>query len=185
ALARTYQSDIDSVRMISPSELNNYRSQALKRGYGNNYAGYISVPQIGLYLPILNGINMYTLALGAAAYYPETTSIGGAGNYVLAGHNMNTSANVLFSRVPNIRVGRNSEIILTDKVKNYHYHVIDKKLVSPYQPVIKGTNTPTSKSILYNDKTKKQVTLFTCNYNGTRRWVVIGQYDYDQHLNRL
>ncbi|MFC0290624.1 class A sortase [Bombilactobacillus bombi] len=181
ALAKTYPSDIDSVKMVSPSELNNYRSKSLDDGYGDNYAGYVSVPQIGLYLPILKGVNMYTLSLGAAAYYPTSTSIGGAGNYVLAGHNMNTSANVLFSRIPNIRIGRNSEIILTDKVKNYYYHVTEKKLVRPYQPVIKGTNTPTSKSVLYNDKTKKQVTLFTCNSNGTRRWVIIGQYDFETH----
>lgn len=181
AKPKIYPSDIDSVKMVSPSELNNYRSKALADGYGKNYAGYVSVPQIGLYLPILNGVNMYTLALGAAAYYPTTTSIGGAGNYILAGHNMNTSANVLFSRVPNIKVGQNSQIVLTDKVKNYYYHVTEKKLVRPYQPVFKGTDTPTSKSVLYNDKTKKQVTLFTCNSNGTRRWVIVGQYDYEGH----
>lgn len=179
---KVYQSDIDNVHMITPYELQNYRKTALKRGYGDNYAGYVSVPQIGLYLPILNGVNMYTLSLGAAAYYPNEVQIGGAGNYVLAGHNMNTSLNVLFSRVPNIRVAKNSMIVLTDKKKNYYYHVTDKKLVRPYQPVIRGTITPTKKSVLYSDKNKKQVTLFTCNYNGTRRWVIIGQYDYDQRL---
>lgn len=182
---QVYSSDIDNVHMITPYELQNYRQTALKRGYGDNYAGYVSVPQIGLYLPILNGVNMYTLALGAAAYYPNEVQIGGAGNYVLAGHNMNTSLNVLFSRVPNIRVAKNSIIVLTDKKKNYYYHVTDKKLVRPYQPVIRGTITPTKKSVLYSDKNKKQVTLFTCNYNGTRRWVIVGQYDYEQHLKHI
>lgn len=177
--AKVYPSDIDNVKMVTPFELSDYRSQALSDGYGDNYAGYVSIPAIGMYLPILNGVNMYTLSLGAAAYYPTTVPIGGAGNYVLAGHNMNTSLNVLFSRVPNLVPNVHQQIILTDKVKNYYYQITDKQLVRPYQPVYKGTETPTTKSILYSDKKQRKVTLFTCNYNGTRRWVITGQFDYE------
>lgn len=177
--AETYPSKIANVRQVSPNELLQFRKKAISAGYQKNYQGYVSIPQIGMYLPILNGVNMYTLSLGAASYYPTTRKIGDYGNYVLAGHNMDTYQNVLFSRLPNVSVGKESKIILTDGNKNYYYHVTSKRIVSPRQKVYKGTATPTKDSILYNDKSKRMVTLFTCNYNGTRRIVVTGTFDYE------
>lgn len=177
-----YTSDIDNVRQVSPNELLNFRKEAINKGYQKNYRGYVSIPEIGMYLPILNGVNMYALSLGAASYYPNTRTMGDYGNYVLAGHNMDTSQNVLFSRLPNVSIGKESKIILTDGSKNYYYHVISKETVSPKQKVFRGTSSPTKDSILYNDKSKKTVTLFTCNYNGSKRIVVKGDFDYETTL---
>lgn len=181
-MPENYPSDISNVRQVSPDELLGYQKQAISKGYTRNYRGYVSIPEIGMYLPILNGVNMYTLSLGAASYYPSSRTMGDYGNYVLAGHNMDTSRNVLFSRLPSVRIGKDSQVILTDGQKNYYYHVVSKKSVSPNQKVYRGTTSPTKDSILYNDKSKKTVTLFTCNYNGSRRIAVEGIFDYETTL---
>lgn len=145
--------------------------KAKKVGLEGQQVAYVKVPSIGLALPIYQGTNQYTLSLGATTYFAHQQM--GQGNYVLAGHNM-TMPGVLFSNVPQIKMGATVNLISATKV--YHYRVnrllTGKKAVTPNQTYINGS--PVSTSVLYQQPKQDMVTLFTCNATGSMREVVQG-----------
>ncbi|MBS0956534.1 class A sortase [Lactiplantibacillus plantarum] len=145
--------------------------KAQQAGLANRKIAYVKVPSIGLALPIYQGTNQYTLSLGATTYFAHQQM--GQGNYVLAGHNM-TMPGVLFSNVPQIKMGATVNLISATKV--YHYRVnrllTGKKAVTPNQTYINGS--PVSTSVLYQQPKQAMVTLFTCNATGSMREVVQG-----------
>ncbi|MCW6127830.1 class A sortase (plasmid) [Lactiplantibacillus plantarum] len=145
--------------------------KAKKVGLEGQQVAYVKVPSIGLALPIYQGTNQYTLSLGATTYFAHQQM--GQGNYVLAGHNM-TMPGVLFSNVPQIKMGATVNLISATKV--YHYRVnrllTGQQAVSPNQTYINGQ--PASTSVLYQQPKQAMVTLFTCNATGSMREVVQG-----------
>lgn len=145
--------------------------KAKKVGLEGQQVAYVKVPSIGLALPIYQGTNQYTLSLGATTYFAHQQM--GQGNYVLAGHNM-TMPGVLFSNVPQIKMGATVNLISATKV--YHYRVnrllTGKKAVTSNQTYINGS--PVSTSVLYQQPKQAMVTLFTCNATGSMREVVQG-----------
>ncbi|AGO09787.1 sortase family protein (plasmid) [Lactiplantibacillus plantarum 16] len=145
--------------------------KAKKVGLEGQQVAYVKVPSIGLALPIYQGTNQYTLSLGATTYFAHQQM--GQGNYVLAGHNM-TMRGVLFSNVPQIKMGATVNLISATKV--YHYRVnrllTGKKAVTPNQTYINGS--PVSTSVLYQQPKQAMVTLLTCNATGSMREVVQG-----------
>ena len=145
--------------------------KAKKVGLEGQQVAYLKVPSIGLALTIYQGTNQYTLSLGATTYFAHQQM--GQGNYVLAGHNM-TMPGVLFSNVPQIKMGATVNLISATKV--YHYRVnrllTGKKAVTPNQTYINGS--PVSTSVLYQQPKQAMVTLFTCNATGSMREVVQG-----------
>lgn len=145
--------------------------KAKQAGLVNRQIAYVKVPSIALALPIYQGTNQYTLSLGATTYFAHQQM--GQGNYVLAGHNM-TMPGVLFSNVPQIKMGATVSLISATKV--YHYRVnrllTGKNAVTPNQTYINGS--PVSTSLLYQQPKQAMVTLFTCNATGSMREVVQG-----------
>ncbi|WP_341514989.1 class A sortase [Lactiplantibacillus plantarum] len=145
--------------------------KAQQAGLEGQQVAYVKVPSIGLALPIYQGTNQYTLSLGATTYFAHQQM--GQGNYVLAGHNM-TMPGVLFSNVPQIKMGATVNLISATKV--YHYRVnrllTGQQAVSPNQTYINGQ--PASTSVLYQQPKQAMVTLFTCNATGSMREVVQG-----------
>ena len=172
ALPRHYTSNSNAgVTNQNYQQLLTTRRKAQQAGLANRKIAYVKVPSIGLALPIYQGTNQYTLSLGATTYFAHQQM--GQGNYVLAGHNM-TMPGVLFSNVPQIKMGATVNLISATKV--YHYRVnrllTGKKAVTPNQTYINGS--PVSTSVLYQQPKQAMVTLFTCNATGSMREVVQG-----------
>lgn len=125
--------------------------------------GVISVPSIGLTLPISKGITNRNLALSAGTFRPQMKM--GQGNYALAGHNMsNLGPKVLFSPLYYKNcVGKH--LYITNLKDVFEYRITQKEFISKYD-----TN------VVANTPKQKIVTLITCDATGARRLMVRGKY---------
>ncbi|WFA03818.1 class A sortase [Bacillus sp. HSf4] len=123
--------------------------------------GAISIDDVDILLPILNGTNTQNLLVGATTV--NEGQIMGEGNYVLAGHHMRNHT-LLFGPLLEVEVG--TFIQITDKANIYTYQVVDKKIVKETNLSIVGkTTVPT-------------VTLITCDVAGintNKRLVIRGE----------
>ena len=129
-------------------------------------AGQISIPSVGMNLPIYEGTNDVHLYLGAAESRPRSESTAGSeGNYTLASHYV-ANRGSLFEPLPRISVG--DEIFVAYEHNVYKY-VVDKK-----------DQIDTSDSDWLDDKGKeKLITLYTCVSLDlpNARWIVQGHLE--------
>ncbi|OMI25008.1 hypothetical protein BTA31_20415 [Bacillus haynesii] len=113
--------------------------------------GVISISDVNILFPILNGTSTQNLLVGAT-----TVNIGqkmGEGNYILAGHHIRDDT-LLFG--PLLKVEEETLIQITDKTNIYTYQVVDKKIVKETDlSILQETTIPT-------------ITLFTCNVSGIK-----------------
>ncbi|MBM0241612.1 class A sortase [Streptococcus suis] len=125
--------------------------------------GGISIPELGINLPIFKGVGNTSLMYGAGTM-KETQEMG-KGNYALASHRIfgvAGAADVLFS--PLDRAQNGMKIYITDKTNVYTY-VIDSV----------QTVTPESVYVIDDVEGRTEVTLVTCtDYNATQRIIVKG-----------
>ncbi|MDY2519429.1 class A sortase [Weissella cibaria] len=159
AKAKTAKANYDwkSVKSLTAQEMINARLHAGKL----RYIGMVSVPEIGLSLPISKGVNDIALTFGAGTLYPD--QVMGKNNYSLASHFVQGSSNkkVLFS--PIYYEGKTGQhMYLTDMSKIYSYQATSVKVVQP-----------TAVEVTYNQPNKNQLTLITCDYTAERGRVVI------------
>lgn len=126
--------------------------------------GTISIPSIALHMPIFDGSSDNKLAVGAGTMKPDQ-SLTKNGNFALAGHNMNTSRPVLFSRTPQLQAGQ--KIHLNYKGKKRTYTVTGVKIISPY-----NVNEISDELAIENEE--KWVTLITCTEDSRNRYLIRG-----------
>ncbi|PEA54700.1 class A sortase [Bacillus pseudomycoides] len=121
--------------------------------------GRMSIPSIGLELPILNGSTEKNLLSGAATVKEKQEM--GKGNYALAGHNMSKKS-VLFSDISKLK--KNDKVYLYDSENEYEYAVEQVTQVTP------------DKWEVVEDHGKNEVTLITCTsvLDNSKRYVVSG-----------
>lgn len=145
-------------------------SQVAKASIKNDAAtiGKMSVPSVGLYLPIVKGLSNDALSTGGGTMKPNQKM--GKGNYALAGHYM-TNKGVLFSPLENVQLGELAYI--TDMKKVYTYKIYFKKIVAP-----------TAVYMIDDEPHKKLLTLITCADGGTNRWAIQGTLVKTQKANR-
>ncbi|HEY4398917.1 MAG TPA: class A sortase [Lactobacillaceae bacterium] len=127
----------------------------------HTYAGLISIPDIGVNLPISLGISNESLSIGAGTL--TKNQVMGTGNYSLASHFVQGSGNkdLLFS--PIYYRGKVGQLIyLTDLKKVYVYKTYSVRVVPP--------NGISVTDVLAN---KKIVTLITCDYTAESGRVVM------------
>ena len=112
-------------------------------------AGQVSIPSVGINLPIYEGTNDVHLYLGAAESRPRSeTTAGSEGNYTLASHYV-ASKGLLFEPLPRVSVG--DEIFVAYEHNVYEY-IVDKK-----------DRIDVGDSEWLDDKGKeKLITLYTC-----------------------
>lgn len=128
--------------------------------------GAISIPAVGLQLPICKGLSDVNMSTGASTMRQD--QVMGEGNYPLAGHYM-TRYGALFSPIEQTQVGE--KVYLTDLKNVYTYQIYEKKDVTP-------------KSVYLVDNTaEKQVTLITCADGGANRWAVRAKLINTQKAN--
>ncbi|HEM3683431.1 TPA: class A sortase [Streptococcus suis] len=125
--------------------------------------GGISVPELGINLPIFKGVGNTSLMYGAGTMKENQEM--GKGNYSLASHHIfgvTGAADVLFS--PLDRAKNGMKIYITDKTNVYTYVIDSVEVV-----------TPDSVYVIDDVEGRTEVTLVTCtDYNATNRIIVKG-----------
>ena len=130
--------------------------------------GRMSIPSIGIELPILNGSTEKNLLSGAATVKEKQEM--GKGNYALAGHNMSKKG-VLFSDISKLK--KNDKVYLYDSENEYEYAVEQVTEVTP------------DKWEVVEDHGKNEVTLITCTsvLDNSKRYVVSGDLVQVKKIN--
>lgn len=131
--------------------------------------GALSVPDVSLQLPILYGISNTNLAIGAGTLKKDMKME--QGNYALAGHNMNNDK-TLFSPLTKAKKGM---LMYTTDYKRVYTYKITKIFITEATDV----------QVIENQAKKRLLTLVTCNYDGSKRLIVQGEYvnarDFDSN----
>lgn len=116
----------------------------------NPYIGVLSVPSLGLDLPIMAGWDYYRLRIAPCRY--TGTVLGN--DLVLCAHNYASH----FGRFPQLSVG--DDVYFTDvNGLSTHYKVEEMEIVQPYD-------------LEYMVDSGYDLTLFTCTYGGKTRFTV-------------
>lgn len=144
----------------------------------NNWGiGKLSIPKIGISLPVLAGMNNANLLNGVATLNDSQQM--GKGNYVLLAHNIpnnqGAASPVLLGKINQLKVGQ--KMTLTDFKTTYTYRVVLNQVVKDTEvQYIKPPNSPLATPLL---------TLVRCEGGlGTPyRRVVQGQLTQDQPLS--
>lgn len=126
-----------------------------------NAIGEIAIPEVGINLPIINGVSDYNMLRGATTLKANQQM--GIGNYTLASHySPAQNGKLLFS--PLVHAKQGMRIYITNLDKIYTYRIESITLVNP-----------TDVHVL--DETGDDIiTLITCNdLNGQKRRVVVGK----------
>lgn len=136
-------------------------------------AGQISIPSVGMNLPIYEGTNDVHLYLGAAESRPRSeTTAGSEGNYTLASHYV-AHRGSLFEPLPRVSIGDEVYVAYGSNVYKY---IVDKKEqidISDYEWL--------------EDKGKeKLITLYTCVSLAlpNARWIVQGHLEKSYDLRK-
>lgn len=129
--------------------------------------GTLSVPEVDLQLPILYGISNTNLAIGAGTLKKNMKL--GEGNYALAGHNMNNNT-TLFS--PLTKAKKGMLMYTTDYKRAYTYKITKIFIIQPTQV-----------DVIEDKKDQRLLTLVTCNYDGSKRMIVQGEYVRAQDID--
>ena len=126
------------------------------KGIPEGAIGIIEIESIDLKYPIFEGAGNVQLNSGIG-HLPESAGLLEEGNCVLAGHN-GSRRGTFFTNLSKIQTG--AKVIVTNKEKVSHtYEVVDTAVVGPYDASVR------------EESDKECLTLFTCAYHGTRRFV--------------
>ena len=118
--------------------------------------GVLSIPSISLNMPVINITTDELLTVSLCRY--NTTNIGEDGNIVICGHNYIDGSH--FGRLSSLNTG--DEVILSDRSgKTYSYTVYETEMIMP---------TEVDKVEKYIGG--KNLTMFTCDATGDKRYVV-------------
>ena len=162
----------DKIKNQTAESLLRNQKKAIKLGYNNFPSGRVTIPSVGINLPIFRGVNQYTLSLGAGKDHYIDAKMG-SGNYVLAGHNMVWPKHILFDDLKDVKNG--ALINLYDSSKVYVYKVYQNKAISPYVHYdSKGIPDKNNPYRLPNKGEPAKVTLYSCTNSGKFRDVVQG-----------
>ena len=119
--------------------------------------GIIEIRSLGISYPIFEGAESTQLNLGIG-HMSNTAPLCEKGNAVLAGHN-GSRRGVFFTHLSDISIG--AKVKITNKEKVTHtYEVYETGVYGPYDETV------------YAASEEECLTLFTCAYSGTRRFVV-------------
>lgn len=160
----------DSVKddLTSPLKIWQY---AHDKSYPLGYVGRIAIPTRNINLAINHGSNNRVLAVGAGtlkdSFAPapfNEADVMGKSNFAVCGHNMDDHF-TLFSAVPDMEDGE--KIYTYDGRHFYIYRKFVTRIVSPNNISVIFNTSQTDK--------KPIITITTCTYNGTARFMVRGK----------
>lgn len=118
--------------------------------------GIIEIESLNIRYPIFEGAGAEQLNMGIG-HLPETAGLMQKGNCVLAGHN-GSRRGTFFTNLSSIAIG--VEVKVTDKEMVTHTYIVeDTGVVGPYDASVRA------------ESDEERLTLFTCAYHGTQRFV--------------
>ncbi|UUZ80916.1 class D sortase [Paenibacillus sp. P26] len=117
----------------------------------------LRIPAIDAKLPVLEGVTDSNMK-AAAVHFTGTALPGKAGNTVIAAHNSYVYGR-LFNRLNALKPG--DTVVLQSGKSSFTYKVTGMEMVEP-----------TEVSVLRQPRTGEQLTLITCNEDGSQRLVV-------------
>lgn len=118
--------------------------------------GIIEIESLNIRYPIFEGAGVEQLNMGIG-HLPETAGLMQKGNCVLAGHN-GSRRGTFFTNLSSIAIG--AEVKVTDKEMVTHTYIVeDTGVVGPYDASVRA------------ESDEERLTLFTCAYHGTQRFV--------------
>jgi LPXTG-site transpeptidase (sortase) family protein len=118
--------------------------------------GIIEIESLNIRYPIFEGAGAEQLNMGIG-HLPETAGLLKKGNCVLAGHN-GSRRGTFFTNLSSIAIG--VEVKVTDKEMVTHTYIVeDTGVVGPYDASVRA------------ESDEERLTLFTCAYHGTQRFV--------------
>ena len=118
--------------------------------------GIIEIKSLNIRYPIFEGAGAEQLNMGIG-HLPETAGLLQKGNCVLAGHN-GSRRGTFFTNLSSIVIG--AEVKVTDKEMVTHTYIVeDTGVVGPYDASVRA------------ESDEERLTLFTCAYHGTQRFV--------------
>ncbi|NWK72623.1 class A sortase [Bacillus paramycoides] len=119
----------------------------------------IKVPSVKINLPIMEGVSNSAMSVGAGTLKPNQDI--GKGNYAMASHHMN-NPKLLFS--PLDRVKKGASLYLSNGQETYEYVVVEKRIIDAREI-----------DVIEDKEGKNLVTLITCNADGKKRLMVVGE----------
>lgn len=150
--------DFDAVKPLNLNAI--AKSQVSGKSKGLPVIASVAVPDVGICLPVFNGLQNDGLYYGAGTLSPD--QLMGEGNYGIASHRSDR-ADLLFTPLEEVTPG--DKIYLTDLTNVYTYVVVWKEKIDP-----------SSVEVLDVVPGKRLVTLLTCgDIYATTRLVVQGE----------
>lgn len=131
--------------------------------------GRIKVPSVGIDLPVIEGVSNTAMAVGASTM--KADQVMGDGNYALVSHHMN-NPNLLFSPLDRVEIG--AEISLSDEETTYQYIVTEKRVIEANEVYV-----------IEDQEGRTLVTLITCNSNGKKRLLVVGEIKFRNEKEKV
>ncbi len=120
------------------------------------YVGYISLPSLGIELPVLDGWSYPSLQISPCLYSGNPQD----NNMIIAAHNYNNH----FGQIGNLNSG--DEIYFTDcDGKTYGYNIVNTQYIGGYD----------ADSMFRGSENEWDLTLFTCTLDGRTRVTVRAQ----------
>lgn len=153
----------EPAKLVRDSQVYPIKETILDRGNGPAI-GAISIPSVGINLPILKGVGETNLLTGAGTN--KENQVMGQGNYTLASHYIYDGKS-LFSPLRNLQEGDVIYITDFDKVHLYVYTTVYE-----HQP---------EDVYVLDDDGSNQLTMYTCTNDWLRREVY--QADYRGYYN--
>lgn len=160
--------DYKKVKPVSAKSL----ADAYRKRANYKAIGQVAVPRFNINLNIYKGVGNTELNLGAGTMKRDERM--GHGNYCLAGHNMDDNK-TFFSPLYSAKAKGTPRLVGTRVMlmnyKTVYYYKIEKAVF------IKATDTFLLRNYGYT-----KVSLFTCDYTGAGRLIVVGKYQGKQRL---
>lgn len=153
--------DYNAIEDVSPSNI----IFGLINFDRKNVIGQIRIPDVGMNLPLLNGITNSNLAVGATTMKKNQKM--GEGNYLLAGHYMKNK-DLLFGSLMDVKIG--NTVYLTDKNTIYEYEIYDTV-------VVEDTAIYMLEDSQSDKKGEPIISLMTCYYTSKsgKRFFALGE----------
>ena len=131
---------------------------------GTGIMGYITIPKIGVELPIYHGTSEGVLQVAAGHLEGSSLPVGGAGTHAVISAHRGLPSAKLFTNLDDLEVGDTFTITVLDRVLTYEVDLISIVL-------------PTETDLLLPTEGKDYVTLMTCTPYGinTHRLLVRGK----------
>ena len=162
-------------KQLPETQRTSYTADSLRRpsikvsdyGWEQDAFGYVTIPAAEIEAPIFLGANSSNMNKGGAVLGQTSMPIGGRStNCVIAGHRTWSGA-IQFKGLEKLQVG--DEVRLTNPWETLVYHVIETKIVLP----------DTVDEIMIQEG-RDLLTIFTCTYPNTRRYMVICEREIEE-----